>query len=165
MVKAYPHTKKNKSYKNLKLSEPWSTLRLQGLKQGLHEALRLQTASRSREFMKHQGFVMSLKAGPHEALWTTFWLQTNPHHHMSDHFLSLPRAIILPAYFQILCTAMIFKNLPFKTISYSTRVLYSAGIAHLVEQRTIMRQGPGSIPTHNSTWLGVDSALHPSVGR
>ena len=38
-----------------------------------------------------------------------------------------------------------------------------AKIAQLVEQQTIMWQVPGSIPTPNSTWLGVDSALHPSV--
>ena len=41
----------------------------------------------------------------------------------------------------------------------------SAGIAQLVEQWTFMRQVPGSIPTPDSSWLGVDSALHPSLGR
>ena len=40
-----------------------------------------------------------------------------------------------------------------------------AEIAQLVEQQTIMWQVLGSIPTPNSTWLGVDSALHPFVGR
>ena len=40
-----------------------------------------------------------------------------------------------------------------------------ARIAQLVEQRTFMRQVPGSIPAPDSSWLGVDSALHPSVGR
>ena len=39
-----------------------------------------------------------------------------------------------------------------------------ARLAQLVEQWTVMRQVPGSIPTPNSTWLGVDSALHPTVG-
>ena len=39
------------------------------------------------------------------------------------------------------------------------------GLAQLVEQRTVMQQVPGSIPTPDSTWLGVDSALHPTVGR
>ena len=36
----------------------------------------------------------------------------------------------------------------------------TAEIAQFVEQWTIMQQVPGSIPTPNSTWLGVDSALH-----
>ena len=40
-----------------------------------------------------------------------------------------------------------------------------AGIAQLVEEWTVMQQVLGSIPTPDSTWLGVDSALHPSVGR
>ena len=40
-----------------------------------------------------------------------------------------------------------------------------AGIAQLVEQQTFMQQVPGSIPAPDSSWLGVDSALHPSVGR
>ena len=40
-----------------------------------------------------------------------------------------------------------------------------AGLAQLVEQQTVMQQVLGSIPTPNSTWLGVDSAPHPSVGR
>ena len=42
---------------------------------------------------------------------------------------------------------------------------FPARIAQLVEQQTVMQQVPGSIPTPNSTWLGVHSALHPSVGR
>ena len=41
----------------------------------------------------------------------------------------------------------------------------SAGIAQLVEQQTFMQQVLGSIPAPDSSWLGVDSALHPSVGR
>ena len=40
-----------------------------------------------------------------------------------------------------------------------------AGIAQLVEQQTVMQQVLGLIPTPNSTWLGVDSPFHPSVGR
>ena len=40
-----------------------------------------------------------------------------------------------------------------------------ARLAQLVEQQTVMQQVPGSIPAPNSTWLGVDSALHPTVGR
>ena len=40
-----------------------------------------------------------------------------------------------------------------------------ARLAQLVEQQTVMQQVPGSIPAPDSTWLGVDSALHPSVGR
>ena len=40
-----------------------------------------------------------------------------------------------------------------------------AGMAQLVEQWTFMQQVLGSIPTPDSSWLGVDSALHPSVGR
>ena len=38
-------------------------------------------------------------------------------------------------------------------------------LAQLVEWWTVMQQVPGSIPAPNSTWLGVDSALHPTVGR
>ena len=38
-----------------------------------------------------------------------------------------------------------------------------AGIAQLVEQQAVLQQVLGSIPTQ--TWLGVDSAFHPSVGR
>ena len=50
--------------------------------------------------------------------------------------------------------------------SYDVLVLfYLAGIAQLVEQWTVLQQVPGSIPTPDSNWLGVDSALHPSVGR
>ena len=40
-----------------------------------------------------------------------------------------------------------------------------AGIAQLVEQQTVMQQVLASMPTPDSTWLGVDTALHPSVGR
>ena len=43
--------------------------------------------------------------------------------------------------------------------------LVYTGIAQLVEQWTFMWQVPGSIPAPDSSWLGVDSALHPSVGR
>ena len=42
---------------------------------------------------------------------------------------------------------------------------YLAEIAQLVEQQTLLQEVPGSIPTPNSTWLGVDSALLPFVGR
>ena len=44
-------------------------------------------------------------------------------------------------------------------------VLYPARIAQLAEQQTIMSQVLVSIPTPDSTWLGVYSALHPTVGR
>ena len=43
--------------------------------------------------------------------------------------------------------------------------IYTAQIAQFVEQWTIMWQVLGSIPAPNSTWLGVDSALHPFMGR
>ena len=42
---------------------------------------------------------------------------------------------------------------------------HAARIAQLVEQQTIMWQVPGSTPAPDSSRLGVDSALHPSVGR
>ena len=38
-------------------------------------------------------------------------------------------------------------------------------VLQLVKQQTVMWQVPGLIPTPDSTWPGVDSALHPSVGR
>ena len=40
-----------------------------------------------------------------------------------------------------------------------------ARIAQLLQQWTVMQQVMGSIPAPDSTWLGVDSALHPPVGR
>ena len=48
-------------------------------------------------------------------------------------------------------------------LSYYVKDL--TGIAQLVDQQTIMQQVMGSIPTPDSTWLRVDSALHASVGR
>ena len=42
----------------------------------------------------------------------------------------------------------------------------SAEIAQLVEQQTIMQQVPGSIPTPNSTWLGLTQpSIHLWVGK
>ena len=42
-------------------------------------------------------------------------------------------------------------------------IIFPARIAQLVEQQTVMQQVLNSIPTQ--TWLGVDSAFHPSVGK
>ena len=57
-------------------------------------------------------------------------------------------------------TDIIFGEAPTCKLSW-----HPAEIAQLVEQWTVMQQVLGSIPTPNSTWLGVDSALHPFVGR
>ena len=68
-----------------------------------------------------------------------------------------------------------FSKYAFFTISLSVAVsthsfsklhcARSFGKAQLVEQWTFMWQVLGSIPTADSSWLGVVSALHPSVGR
>ena len=47
----------------------------------------------------------------------------------------------------------------------ASKNIASAGIAQLVEQQTVMQWVPGSIPAPDSTWMGVDSAFHPTVGR
>ena len=50
-------------------------------------------------------------------------------------------------------------------ICYQTFLVLSGQDSSVVEQWTIMQQVLGSIPAPDSTWLGVDSALHPSMGR
>ena len=70
-------------------------------------------------------------------------------------------------------TTIIFSSGPLQQLQvywpnyfkYSGLVDIAARLAQLVEQQTVMQQVLGSIPALDSTWLGVDSALHPSVGR